>query len=245
MRTIGTIVLTIALANMLALAGIIGWLVTSDRLDAERMRDIRQVFSETVTARESRQSAEEAKAKQEEQAKVEAAKAKEPPVTGKDKLDVRLEKAEADEAKLEKMRQESRQLQAAIASQIADLESLRQTVQKEREAYEQLRAQHAASDGSAQFKKALTTLEGLKPDKVKQVLQQLLDTKRPEDAEQVISYLNGMQERTRVKVLDEFAKTDAKLASDLLERLRVRGLAPREPASAPANGESAPVSGPK
>jgi hypothetical protein len=82
----------------------------------------------------------------------------------------------------------------------------------------------AQTEGNAQFRKALATLEGLKPDKVKLTLQQLLDQG---EADQVVAYLNAMQERTRTKVLDEFIKSDPKVATDLLERLRTRGLIAR------------------
>ena len=47
------------------------------------------------------------------------------------------------------------------------------------------------------------------------------------------AYLNAMQERTRTKVLDEFIKSDPKVATDLLERLRTRGIAARAPETMP------------
>ena len=77
---------------------------------------------------------------------------------------------------------------------------------------------------NAQFKKALSTLEGLKPDKAKLALQQLLDKK---EVDQVVSYLNAMQERNRTRIIDEFIKSDPGTATDLLERLRTRGLIAR------------------
>lgn len=43
---------------------------------------------------------------------------------------------------------------------------------------------------------------------------------------QVVSYLNAMDEGVRAKVLQEFLKDDPKLAAELLERLRVRGVPP-------------------
>jgi DNA repair exonuclease SbcCD ATPase subunit len=240
MKTIWTLITTIALANMLALVGIVGWLRTSQRLDGERLRQVRELFTETVEARDTR-AAEAAKAK-EDQAKAEeaSARAKEPPVTAAQKLQWRLEEAEADKARAERLRQEAAQLQATIARQIKDLELARASLQAERTAYEELREKHRQLDGSAQFKKSLATLEGLAPAQVKAILEQMLKAGQAEDSEQAISFLNGMQERTRVKVIDEFAKQDPALASDLLARLRTRGLvaqAASPPTTTPVSGK--------
>ena len=62
------------------------------------------------------------------------------------------------------------------------------------------------------------------------LLQELLDLKQ---VDQVVSYLNAMQERTRTKIIDEFIKSDPKMATDLLERIRTRGMLARGPETAP------------
>lgn len=42
-----------------------------------------------------------------------------------------------------------------------------------------------------------------------------------------------MQDRTRTKIVDEFIKSDPKLAADLLERLRTKGQLAQAPPSTP------------
>jgi len=88
----------------------------------------------------------------------------------------------------------------------------------------------AETEGNAQFKKALATLEGLKPDKAKAALQELINGKQ---VDQAVAYLNAMQERMRTKVIDEFITADPKVATDLLERLRTRGMIARAPEAPP------------
>lgn len=236
MKAIWTMVSTLAIANLLAIVAIVGWLKSSGRLDAERLREVRVLLSETTALRDAKR-AEDAKAKEvAAKSAEEAAKAKEPPVTSAQKLLVRLEEADADKARMERMKQEAAQLQTTIAQQVKDLETQRAALQAERSSYEAIREKHQQMDGSVQFKKTLNTMEGLKPTQVKTILQELLKTGKVDDREQVVAYLNGMQERTRVKVIDEFAKENPALASDLLERLRTRGLVAQVPSvsTAPA-----------
>jgi hypothetical protein len=40
--------------------------------------------------------------------------------------------------------------------------------------------------------------------------------------DQVVAYLNAMEDRTRTKIITEFQKQDPALAAELLERLRTR-----------------------
>jgi hypothetical protein len=52
------------------------------------------------------------------------------------------------------------------------------------------------------------------------------------EIDQVVAYLNAMQERTRTRIIDEFLTDQPGVATDLLERLRMRGIAAR-PQGAP------------
>ena len=61
MRTLWTALSVLAVANALALAGFIGWLKATDRLDSARVAQVRTVFTKTLTQEKSEE--EEAKAK--------------------------------------------------------------------------------------------------------------------------------------------------------------------------------------
>jgi colicin import membrane protein len=229
-KTLWTVLSVLAVANLLALLGLVGWLKSSDRLDASRVRQIREVFKETLTQQKSREEEAKAKAEAEQKAAEEQAKAARPPVTAADTLELKLEQSKADQERMDALRRDAKILQDTLKRERAQLDADKAAFLKEKAEFEQARKVVAQTEGNAQFKKALATLEGLKPDKIKATLQQLIDAK---DVDQAVAYLNAMQERTRARVIDEFIKSDPKVATDLLERLRTRGMIASVPEAPP------------
>lgn len=221
MKTLWLVISAVALANLLATAGFIAWLGTSDRLDRGRVTRIRSMLAETVTAETARTAEDAARAA--EEAKSAEARAKEAtlPVTSAELLQAKIERSQVDDERLDRMRKEAQNLQTLLANERAKLDEERKAFLAEKAAFEDMRKKIAETESNAQFKKALTTYEGLKPDQAKSGLAELL--KRSE-TEQVVAYLNAMQDRTRTKVITEFLKDDPKTAADLLERLRTRGM---------------------
>ena len=221
MKTLWNILAVIAVGNLLALIGLVGYLKLSDRLDATRMREVRALFS--ITGKERKAQEAEAKTKAEEDAKIakEESKKGTPPVSAADTLDLKIQQSQIDVARLESLKREVQILQETLGRQKAKLDSDRDALEKERKDFEQARDVVKKTETDVQFKKALATLEGLKPDKAKATLQTLIDEKQ---VDQVVSYLNAMQERSRTRVMDEFIKSDPRVATDLLERLRTRGI---------------------
>lgn len=230
MKTIWTMLSVLAVANLLALVAFTGWLRSTGRIDVSRVRQVRQMFTETLAQQRTRED--EAKVQAEAQEKAAAQKAKEslPPIAAADALTLKLEQGKADQERLESLKREVQILRETLQRERNQLDADKAAFKKDQDEFERARHSVAQTEGNAQFKKALATLEGLKPDKAKTTLQQLIDAKQ---VEQVVSYLNAMQERTRTKVMDEFIKSDPKVATDLLERLRTRGLAARAPESTP------------
>jgi hypothetical protein len=230
MRTLWTILSVMAVANALALAGFLGWLKATDRLDSARVAHVRLTFVKTIAQQKAEEEEAKAKAAAEQKAAEEKAKEGQTPVSASDVLRVKLEQGQADQERAEALKRETQVLRETLQRDRAQLETDRAALKKERDDFERARKLVADTEGNAQFKKVLATLEGLKPDKAKTTLQELIDQKQ---VDQVVAYLNAMQERSRTKVIDEFVKADPKVATDLLERLRTRGLAARAPENSP------------
>lgn len=226
MKTIWTVLSVIAVANLMALLAFVGWLGATNRLDAGRVRDVRTMLARTI--RDEHAAAEAVKAKEEAERKEaeEKAKAALPPVAASDTLELKLEQSKADQERMEAMKRDVRLLQDTLKRERMQLDEEWKALKKAQADFQLARETVAKTEGNAQFKKTLATYEGLKPDKAKTALQQLIDQKQ---VDQVVAYLNAMQERTRTKVIDEFIKSDPKVATDLLERLRVRGQIARGP----------------
>jgi hypothetical protein len=228
MRTIWTILTVLALANLLALAGFVGWLGASDRVDMERVREVRKLFSETLTEKHTREATAKAAEEAAALAAAEKAKRENEPVPAADLLRIRLEAGEADRERLAKWRREVEDLKATLQRDLDRLDAARKALADEQAAFDARKEQIARLEGDGMFKKALATYEGLKPTAAAEMMLQLL---RPgggtgaineAGADQTVAYLNAMEDRTRTKIITEFQKQDAALAAELLERLRTR-----------------------
>jgi len=221
-KALWTIITIVALANLLALGGFVGWLASTDRLDMERLESIRELLSETREAREARLEEEALEAERREQEAEAARRAALPPLTAGDRLLLAEESEEAARQRLERLRREVEDLQRTIRAEAASLDERTDAFEAERRDFNEMRRRLEAIEGDEQFQKTVTLLEGLQPQRASQMLLELVDQGDPEQA---TAYLNAMQSRNASKILA--AIPDPALAADLLERLRVYGLEAR------------------
>ncbi|MBX3363567.1 MAG: hypothetical protein KF866_02270 [Phycisphaeraceae bacterium] len=243
MRLAWNILSIVALANLLAVAALVAWLVGSNRLNAERMHELRVRLAETVPDEVARKQAEEAARLAEE-----AAARVEPTgvaVSANELLQVRLEISEIDRQRTELMRQQIRDMQAVLAKDRADLEAQWAALRREREAFRSEVSRLAEIDGGRQFRKAVKVLEGLRPEVASGLLAELIakgpalvpdlaidadaaglaaQNPREEGMIRAVSYLNAMQERSRNRIMELIGRDQPALAAELLERLRMRGM---------------------
>lgn len=233
MRTIWLVISTVAVANVLAFIGFVLWLKSTDRLSRERIERVRMVFATTLAQEQA--AAEEEKARQEaaERALAQQQRMAVPPEPAAARIG---RDEEAEQVRLQQLLRQQRELEdlrRTLARERQQINEDAAALARERQEFEEYRRRIAAIEGSAQFKKALATLEAQKPKDAKEVLQALLNQK---ETDQVVSYLSAMDERIRGRIMAEFVKDRPELAADLLERLRTRGLA--------AAADSAPAPAP-
>ncbi|GMV24955.1 MAG: hypothetical protein AMXMBFR58_09860 [Phycisphaerae bacterium] len=241
MKTLLTAIAVIAIANLLALLGFAGWLFGTGRIDSARLEKVREMFSETTSAQQAREAAEAAKADADRKAAEQARKDARPPMTATEQLAARVEATEIDRQRAERLRREISDLQKSLAERDAALEKSRADFIRQRDEFLQMRAEIVATEASDQFKKTLTVLEGLKPDQAKTTLKEIMTADAAKGVDQVVAYLNAMEERPRTKVIAEFIKEDPKVAADLLERLRTRGTQVSPPTESLASGQAADI----
>lgn len=221
MKALWIIISTLAIANLLGVAGFVGFLVSTDRLSGPRVQKIREMLSKT-TAQEAAEAATEA-AKVAEQEKVDAAAKKMAikPETAQDAIDRVRESDEMTVQRIARLQAEVRQLQEQLDRRQAAIDVDKAAVEAEKKRLAAKQTEVARTLGTEQFKQALASLEAQKPAEAKKVLQALIDQKQ---TDQAVQYLSAMGERGRNKILGEFIKSDERLAADLLERLRTRGI---------------------
>lgn len=220
MKTLWTIIALVAVINILAIAGLLGWLKATNRLNQDRVTLVRQTFAKTISAEMQEKAAQAAAAEDQKKKDAEAERMARPPETAADKI----EKQRLDEEQrlqlIQRKQQELESLRSSLMTELAKLDAREKKLADDKAAFAAERAKIAETEGAKQFKDALLTLEGQKPKDAKQVLKAMIDGKQKDQA---VSYLAKMEDGKRSKVMAEFVKDDAALAADLLERLRTRG----------------------
>jgi len=210
----------VAVLNLAGVGALAAWLVASDRLDEVRLREVRALFSETIRARDARLAEEAAAA---------AAPAPGPepevrPVTFERTLELVGQGAQMIEQRREELEKQGSQLRAALARERAALDAEREAFEARKLAFEAMIDRLRAIEGDEQFRKSLSLLEGVKADQAKAAVMELLAQGKREE---VISYLDAMEERKRTKLFSEFISDGQEaLAAELLEELRTRGVEP-------------------
>ncbi len=220
MKRLMTLISVLALVNLAGVLGFVGWLAVSGRLDKDRATALRAMLSETVGEQMARETREAEALESGEEALPDAASIEQSLEAAREAGDVDLQRRLRDEQdalrRIESLRREQGLLDEA-----------RTEFQTERDGFNAMRERLTKIEGDAQFRKALGVLEGLKaPDATANLLSMLASGKR----EEVVSYLNAMDERKRIKIFTELTKSAQDgLAAQLLEDLRTRGLIARGP----------------
>lgn len=240
MKKLTGAVLFLAVANLLAVAGLVVWLWASDRLNMDRLREVRAVLAPTITQVKAERAAQEAKAKEDAAKAAELARRSGPPLGVEERIELSAQQRELLAQQEARAREEARQVQVQLDARRAELaEMSRRLEQAEREfAESRKRAQQEADD--EQFKLAVAALEAQRPRDAAGVLMTLLGADAgagggslggagmaPAAAQMdlAVRYLLGMQDRTRTKVIAEVYKQDPRLATQLLEGIRLKGAA--------------------
>lgn len=230
MKSLWTIVSVLALANLLTIVGFVGWLGSTGRLNKDRADAVRAIFSKTVAEEAAIKADADASASAKAKEEAAAVKMALPPVPAADKIRETRDNAELSLQSHQRLESDIRSLQTFLVRENERLQAWEKELQQKQAAFEAEQKKVRDTSGSDQFKKAMATLAGVKPKEVQSILAELLAQKKQDE---VISYLDAMEERTRSRVLAEFNKTDPRVAADLLERLRTRGIASALPVGEP------------
>jgi len=225
-KTIWSMLSILAVAHLLALAGVIAWLVVAGRLDLPRVDIVRTMLSETIADEQARLASEADAAEQARNEAAETLAQATLPLGAADRVQVKLELSEIDRQQLLRRQREIQDLQLNLQRERQVLDQDIAAFALEKAEFEAWRRSLLEIEGADQFKKTLATYEGLKPKDAKESLASLLALGHKD---QVVTYLSAMDERQRVKIMAEFNKEDPGVAADLLESLRTRGIERQTP----------------
>jgi len=236
MKAVFTLVSVLAIAHLLAVGGFVGWLVGTDRLDADRLEQIRELLESPPEPEDdgSDQSDPGGQIRQ----------TSGPALSAEEQLAMRLDEEAIVEQRRRLAGRAISDLRAAFERDIQKLAEERAQFEAQRQAFEERIERIEQIDGSEQFRKSVALIERLDPADAAQILRSLLEGQAPPEIaglgasaqgadspedriEGVVSYLNAMSERKRAGVMAEVVAEDPGLAAVLLERLRTRGVESR------------------
>lgn len=224
MKTIFKVIAVVAVVNVLAAAGVLGWLIGTHRISGQRLREVKQVFATTL---------EQEKAKEEEEAK------KAEQLKAQTETQARLSGLDGSGSAAERLVEEQQRnelLLRQLERTRQDIKSLSDNLmltrtRMEREKSELLTARTDLTArlnemekrlNDAGFKKAVALYESLPAKQVRAMFDDLMTRGKTEE---VVAYLEAMQPRKAAGVLKEFGADAGTVARavELTERLRARG----------------------
>ncbi len=230
MRPAATAILILLLLHVLAGAGFVGWLAATDRLSRERVQRVIEMFSMTLAEEdEARAEAERIAAQQQAEAQQQAylESVSQGPRTLTQRLDVVQRTDELSQHRLERVQRETADLRRQIERAQDLLDAQRAQLEADRQAFQEAVERERQMREDADFLQAVDMYERLRPAQAKQMFQQLM---QEGETRQVVDYLATMQPRLAGRVLQQFQDDEQEIgqATELIERLRQRGIEPLE-----------------
>ena len=158
MKKLWNILAVLAIANLLACVGFVAWLRMSDRLSIDRLRDLRERMSVTITAEMATAAASDAEKKAEEERAKAEEKANRPPLNAEQQLATRVELSQLDQQRLQRLREEIEGLRRSLSQERRDLDARQAALDADKAAFAEQVRQFTASSGDEQFTKTLGVL---------------------------------------------------------------------------------------
>jgi len=202
--------IVVATANLLAVAGFAGWLAATGRIDRERIDRVRELFAKPV--------ADEAKEKQDALSKADEAalaedamrRLRELPMASAERADSTARTEERIELGLRTFKDSTERMRDGLRN------AERKTAWEESIASDKQRAT------DEQFRKAVRLVESLPPKQARSWILELVNTHKTDTA---VAYLDAMSGAKASNLLKSFkGDEETKVATELLERLRMLGL---------------------
>ena len=211
----------LAVVNLLALSMFIAWMWHTERLDAQRVEELRAMLAMTIPEAEAaaaRAAEDEALAAQQQ---AEAARRETPGVPAANRIRDLTSARKVEQRSVRRIDDVKALLSRQMGLQEAEIEEQRSALEAQRQALVGGLGSESERRAEDQLKKVVKLLESLPPKQTKKEIVELVTSGKKDQA---VLYLDAMSTRARGKVFAEF-KTDQeiKLAAELLERIRTLG----------------------
>ena len=161
MKSVWMIISALALANVLAVVGLLGWLSATDRLNKDRVQRVREMLAKPIAVEERERLAAEAAAKQQADDEARAIRLAAAPVPAAVQIAAEREEAELAHQRMLRRQREIDDLGAQLVRRQDDLDLRERALHQRIAAFEAEKQRYLEIEGAGSSA-ALETLEGLK-----------------------------------------------------------------------------------
>ena len=222
MKTMFRLLTVLAFANLLALAGFGGWLYATGRVDEARLERIREMFSTTVV--EEQLTLGEIAAKDAEKVRLdgEARSLLEVPLSRTEQIVTSERFEERAALAMRGLEDSHHRLQQDLIEREQGVTQREEALVERTKEWEASIATEKDRTTDEQFRKAVRLLESVPPKQGREWILELVKRDRESTA---VAYLDAMNRAKCSALLKAFkGEAEAKVATDLLERVRLLGL---------------------
>jgi len=247
MKKLFSFIMMIFLLNLLAAAGIVGYLLATGRLDKPKALVISDLLRHPGTPADLRTHVAEilvphaTTAPATGPASRPATALGDTPATAEERIDFARQAMEQERLRLDAEKQNLRHEHELLERLQAKIDADRKKVEDDRKAFEQSVVQSATKGNQEAFARTLALYDELKPKQLKDLFMP------PASPEEVAKYLAAMEPERAAKIISEFKTDPEKQQIGLvLKRLRETGTdsASAPPTTPAAQGASAPAAPP-
>lgn len=216
------LIMVLALANLFAVVGFVGWLFGSGRVNGERLTRVREIFSPTIADEAKVRAEEEQKAAEVATKEEERRKLLETPMPRTEQIVSSERFEERAVLAVRGLQDEQRRLLDDLSARERGVTGREEALAKRQSEWEKSIQDEKERQTKEQFRKAVRLLEAAPPKQGRDWILELVKSGREEQA---VSYLDAMNPAKSAALLKAFkGEGEAKVATDLLERLRKLGL---------------------
>ena len=212
----------LAVVNLFALGLFVTWLWGSQRLDAQRLAALRELFAQTIP-QEREAAAQEAQAEEARLRWQQQAGTANTALSSADSMRVSGEMEEQANRISARLSDEAALLLEHLELREKELDRKEADFAAREAAWNKAKREEQYRRTDEQFAQAVGQLERLKPKQAKAIIVQLVNDGKRQEA---LAYLDAMNERATAKIFSQFnTDQEQQLATELLEGLRTLGLA--------------------
>lgn len=222
MKTMLKLVLVLSVANLLAVAGFVGWLFASGRVDGERLTRVRDIFRPTIAEENAAEVEADAAAAEAERLAADDLRIRGLPLASGEEIAAEDRFRERATLALRALEEQHRRMQDDLSTRESAVTEREKDLAARQSDWEQSISDAKDRQTNAQFRKAVRLLEAAPPKQGREWILELITSGR---ADLAVAYLDAMNPAKSANLLKAFkAEGDAAVATDLLDRLRMLGL---------------------